>query len=75
MKIGINTYINNGGITHIIGCADVELNENEVIDMFGKVVPFDDICKLISPNTNPSEEDSVFSFLSGVFIMKVFKIS
>mgnify|MGYP007102862426 CR=1 FL=1 len=75
MKIGINTYINNGGITHIIGCADVELSENEIISMFGKVVPFDDICKLISPDTNPSEEDSVFSFLSGVFIMKVFKIS
>lgn len=74
MKIGINTYIKSSDRTQIIGVADVDFDEDHIITIFGKIIPFDHLSKLLDTNTKPNNEKEVFSFESGVFEMVVYKL-
>lgn len=74
MKIGINTYIKDTNRTQIIGASTVDLDEDEIVIIFGGIIPFNHLKKLIDPNTKSSDRNEVFSFESGVFEMIIYKL-
>lgn len=74
MKIGINTYIKSTNRTQIIGASKVDFNEEQIVIIFGGIIPFNHLKKLIDPETKSSDQNEVFSFESGIFEMVIYKL-
>ena len=74
MKIGINTHLATDNFSEdiLVGVAEVELSEEEIIKMFGYSLKYNDVHNLL--NSRPSNGKEIVVKKFGNVTLKIFHL-